>query len=362
MSLILLLTAGLFLRVLLAFQAADPGFAVKNRIYITTLASAPEFTPETGHQFYAQTLDRLRALPGVKNAAVTNRLPLTPVNPDCVSESGRDPVPTTTSTVSPGYLGTMRIPLAGGRDFSADDRPDGPPVAIVNEALARRLWPGQTPIGKRLLLGCHDPRPMEVAGVARDARVVSLGEAPKPHVYRAFAQDYGGIENIPIETASDAGGMLETVRKTVAGGAAGARIYGVRPLRDWVDRSYWQVRWEVCLLGTFGGLALLLAAIGLYGVVAYHVTLRTREIGIRMAIGGQPADVLRMVLRRGLALTLVGVGIGLAASVGLARAMARLLYNVSPTDLPTYATVSVLWLAVAFAACYLPARRAWTLP
>lgn len=361
LSLVLLLTAGLFLRVLLAFQAADPGFAVKNRIYITTLASAPEFTPETGRQFYAQTLDRLRALPGVKSAAVTNLLPLTPINPDCVSETGRDWVPATTSTVSPGYLGTMRIALVSGRDFSTWDRPPGlswQPVAIVNEALAKRLWPGQTPIGKRLLLGCHDPRPMQVVGVARDARVVSLGETPKPHVYRAFAQDSGGIENILVETASDAGALLETVRKTVTASAAGARIYGVHPFSEWIDRSYWQVRWEACLLGAFGGLALLLAAIGLYGVAAYHVTLRTREIGIRMALGAQPSDVLRMVLRQGLALTLVGVGIGLAASVGLARAMARLLYGVSPTDLPTYAAVSLLWLTVAFAACYLPARRA----
>jgi putative ABC transport system permease protein len=248
--------------------------------------------------------------------------------------------------------------LAGGRDFSAADRPDGQPVAIVNAALAKRLWPGQTPIGKRLMLGCHDPSTLQVVGVARDARLVSLGEAPKPHVYRAFAQDSGGIQNIMVETASDAGAQLETVRKTVTASAAGARIYGVRPLSEWIDRSYWQVRWEVCLLGVFGGLALLLAAIGLYGVVAYHVILRTREIGIRMAVGAQPADVLRMVLRQGLGLTLLGVGIGLAASVGLARAMARLLFGVSPTDPPTYAVVALLWLAVAFAACYLPARRA----
>ena len=358
LSLVLLLTAGLFLRVLFTFQSADPGFAAKNRIYVTALASAPEFTPETGRQFYAQTLDRLRALPGVKSAAIANLLPLTPVNPDCASETGRDPVPATTSTISPGYLETMRIPLAGGRDFNAADGPDSPPVAIVNQALAKRLWPGQTAIGKRLLLGCRHPQALEVAGVAGDARVESLGEAPKPHVYRAFAQDSGGIQNIMIETALDAGVQLETVRKTVTASAAGARIYGVRPLRDWVDRSYWQVRWEVCLLGAFGGLALLLAAVGLYGVMAYHVTLRTREIGIRMAIGAHPADVSRMVLRQGLHLTLVGVSIGLATAVGLARALARLLFGVSPTDLPTYAAVALLWMAVAFAACYWPARRA----
>jgi putative ABC transport system permease protein len=358
LSLVLLLTAGLFLRALLSFQAADPGFAVNDRTYVTTLASAPEFTPQTSRQFYAQTLDRLRALPGVRSVAIANLLPLTPVNPDCVSETERDPVQATTSTVSPGYLGTMRIPLIAGRDFGSADRPDGPAVAIVNEALVRRLWPGQTPIGKRLLLGCHDPQPLEVVGVARDARVVSLAEAPKPHVYRAFAQDSGGIQNILVETASGAGPTPETTRKTIAAAGAAARIYGVHPLREWIDRSYWQVRWEVSMLGAFGGLALLLAAIGLYGVVAYHVTLRTREIGIRMAVGAQPSDVSRMVLCQGLALTLVGVGIGLAASVGLARTMARLLYGVSPTDPPTYIAVSLLWLAVAGAACYLPARRA----
>jgi len=161
-----------------------------------------------------------------------------------------------------------------------------------------------------------------------------------------------------VETGGDAGAALETVRKTVIASSSGARIYGVRPLSEWVERSYWQVRWEASMLGVFGGLALLLAAVGLYGVVAYHVTLRRREIGIRMAIGAQAGDVLRLVLSQGLRLTLAGVGLGLLASAGLARGMARLLYGVSPTDLLTYAAVSVLWLAVALGACYLPARRA----
>jgi len=155
--------------------------------------------------------------------------------------------------------------------------------------------------------------------------------------------------------------MPETVRKALAPlsvGNTGVRIYGVTALSEWVDRSYWQVRWEVSMLGAFGCLALLLAGVGLYGVVAFHATLRTREIGIRMAVGAQPRDVLRLVLRQGLSCALIGVGIGLLASMGLARVMARLLYGVSPTDLPTYAAVSVLWLSVALAASYLPARRA----
>jgi predicted permease len=358
LSMLLLLTAGLFLRTLIAFQSADPGFAVNNRLYVTALASAPEFTPATGLEFYAATQARLRAMPGVRNAAITNLLPLTPINPDCVAESGHDPIPATSSTIGPGYLRTLRIPLVAGSDFGAAVRPDGPPMAIVNQALAHRLWPGQTAIGKRILIGCREPGAMEVIGVARDARLESLGEAPIPHVYRAFSQNYGGVQNIVVETTSDPGAMLETVRKAILASSAGARIYGVRPLSEWVDRSYWQVRWEASMLGMFGGLALLLAAVGVYGVVAYHASLRTREIGIRMAIGAQPGDVLQMVLRQGLRLTLIGVGIGLLATAALARGMARLLYGVSPTDLPTYATVSLVWLAVALAACYLPARRA----
>ena len=358
LSLVLLLTAGLMLRVLMAFETADPGFGVANRAYITTLASAPEFTPETGRQFYMQALERLRTLPGVRNAAVTNLLPLTPVNPDCVSENGRDSVPATFSTISPGYLAAMRIALVSGRDFTSADQTDGQPAGIINEALARRLWPGQAATGKRLLVGCHNPSSLRVVGVARDARLESLGEAARPHVYRAFAQDYGGVQNILVETAANGGPRLETFRRTVAAMASGARIYGVHPLAEWIDRSYWQVRWEVSMLGAFGGLALLLAGIGLYGIVQYHVTLRTREIGIRMALGARPGEVRRMILRQGLGLTLVGVAVGLAASVVVARAMARLLFGVSPTDLVTYAAVSTLWLAVACAACYWPARRA----
>ncbi len=359
LSLVLLLTAGLFLRVLIEFEGADPGFAVDDRLYTTTLASAPEFTPESGRQFYAGTLERLRALPGVKSAAITNLLPLTPVNADCASADGRDPVQATASTVSASYLGTMRIGLDAGRDFDSGDLPGGPAVGIVNQALARRIWPGQTAVGKRLWLGCHDPQPLRIVGVSRDARVVSLGEAPKPHVYRNFAQDSGGMQNIVVETASGSGtAMMETVRKAVTASSGAARIYGVRPLREWVDRSYWQVRWEAAMLGAFGGLAMVLTAVGLYGVATYHVTARTREIGIRMAVGAQPAEVMRMVLRQELILTLAGIAIGLGVSAVLTRAIGRMLYGVSPTDPSTYVAAALLWVAVSLAACYLPARRA----
>jgi hypothetical protein len=210
-SLVLLLTAGLFLRALLRLQDADPGFAVRNRLDANTYVSPPEFTVESGRQFYSRTLDKLRALPGVKSAAVTDWLPLQPINPGCAAqlgrngEPGRDKFPATTNNViSSGYLTTMRIPLLAGRDFTAADVPGGAPVAIVNETLARRLWPNQLAIGQHLLIGCHDAATVEVIGVARDSKFQSLGLPTLPHVYRPFSQEYGGgLQTIVVETATD---------------------------------------------------------------------------------------------------------------------------------------------------------------
>jgi predicted permease len=358
LSMLLLLTAGLFLRTLLAFETADPGFAVKNRLYVTLLASQPEFTPRSALQFYGRTIEHLRGMPGIKNATVTNLLPLTPINPGCVAAPGYHPMPATSSVISPRYLATMRIPLVAGRDFAVTDVGDSLPVAIVNQTLAERLFPHGSPIGQHLNWGCQESRSLEVIGVAHDARVVSLGERPTPHVYLACSQNCGGVENIIVETAADAGAMLEPVRKAIIAANSGARIYGVHPLSEWVDRSYWQVRWTASMLGAFGGLALILAAVGLYGVVAYHVSLRTREIGVRMAIGAQPGDVLRLILRQGLGLALAGAALGWLLAVLLGRALSRMLYGVSPTDLPTYTAVTLVWIAVGLAACYLPARRA----
>jgi predicted permease len=358
-SLVLLLTAGLFLRVLLRFQDSDPGFTIANRLFATIYVSPPEFTVETGRQFYTEALDRIGALPGVKHAALVDWLPLQPINPGCASQLGGEPFPTTSNSIDAGFLTTMRIPLVAGRNFAASDRPDGPPVAIVNESLAHRLWPHEAAIGKRVLLGCRGPALLEVIGVARDSKFRSLGEVPLPHVYRAFSQTYsGGLQTLLLETASDPGSLAESVRKAVMATNPAVRLYGIRTLREHLRQSYWGLRFEASALAIFGGLALLLAAVGLYGVLAYHVALRTREFGIRMAIGARRQDVFRLVFRQGLQLTMIGVALGIAFSLMLARVLANLLYGVSPTDFTTYALTALLWLVVAVAACYFPARRA----
>jgi len=358
-SLVLLLTAGLFLRVLLRFEDTDPGFAIANRLFATIYVSPPEFTVETGRQFYAQALDRISGLPGVKHAALIDWLPLQPINPGCAAQPGGETFPATSNSIDAGFLATMRIPLLAGRNFDTSDRPDASPVAIINESLAHRLWPQETAIGKRVLLGCRGPVVLEVIGVARDSKFRSLGEAPLPHVYRPFSQTYsGGLQTLLVETASDPGSLADPIRKAVMATNPAVRLYGIKTLREHVYQSYWGLRFEASALVIFGALALLLAAVGLYGVLAYHVALRTREFGIRMAIGASRQDVFRLVFRQGLKLTMIGVALGLALSVGLARLLANLLYGVSPTDPATYMLTALLWLAVAVAACYFPARRA----
>jgi predicted permease len=361
LSLVLLLTAGLFARATLRFRNTDPGFATGNRLFAPVLVPQPQFTAASGRSFYDQTLNRLRLLAGVRSAALTTRLPLyaAGMESSCVARDTDRPATATTMTVGTGYLNTMRIALLEGRDFSVADQADGPPAAIVNQTLARRLWPNESATGRSLLFGCDHARILKVVGVARDSRIRSLNEVALPHVYLPFSQAYdGGIVFIVIETAVDPGSLRETVRKTLVSSHPDFRTYGVKRLSESLDASFWQVRFEVWVLGVLGMLALVLAAVGMYGVMAYHVTARTREIGIRMAMGAQPVDVFRLVIAQGVRVTLAGIAAGLILSAIAARLLASLLYGVSPTDAATWATAVAVWLIVAPLACWLPARRA----
>jgi predicted permease len=360
LSLILLLSSGLFLRSIYRMRAADPGFAVRNRFYVLTFVSAPEFTEATGLQFYQQTLERLGNLPGVRSAALTRFLPLmaTGQENDCVSADGSSPFTATVGVISPGFLSTMQIPLLKGRDFSATDTASSPPVVLVSQNLAKRLWPGRSATGQHLRFGCANGTTAEVVGVVRDTNIRTLGEAPQPHFYRPFAQRYTGLATLVVETFPDATGVATAIRAAIRAESAGARIYALDSLATHVERSYWAVRWESSVLILFGMLALVLAAVGLYGVMAFHVTQRTQEIGLRMALGARSASVYRLILREGMKITLLGVVFGIFASAGLTRLLARFLSGLNPTDPLTFAGTSLLWIGVALLACYLPARRA----
>jgi predicted permease len=363
LSLTLLLCAGLFLRSIYRMRAAEPGFAVQHRLYALTYISAPEFTQASGLQFYEQTIERLRALPGIRNAAVTRFLPLmiTGAETDCISTGTTSPFNATFGVVSPSFLTTMQIPLLEGRDFTADDRPSSPPVVLVSQALAQHLWGKADVVGQHVQFGCDNPTTAEVVGVVRDTKVGSLGEPPQAHFYRPFAQRYTGLATVVVETSVEPESAARTVSSLIRSESSGVRIYDLQPVATQIERSYWIIRLETTVLVIVGSLALVLAAVGLYGVVAFHATQRTQEIGLRMALGATPGEIHRLILFRGMKITLAGVLIGIAVSAGLAPLLARFLSGLSPVDPLTFAASAALWVGVALLACSLPARRAMRL-
>ncbi len=301
---------------------------------------------------------QLKNLPNVRNAGLTYLLPLTTIGFGCVSTPLDKPIAATNGAIDPNFLPTMNMPLLAGRNFTALDTPNSPQVAIVNQTLARRLWPNESVIGKHVLVGCDDRTSAEIIGVVKDFKVRSLTEAPHAHIYLPFAQRYTGLANIVIETEGSPTAAIDTLRKFFLNSSSGLRIFQMGTLQEHVNGSFWQTKWEASLLATFGMLALLLASVGLYGVIAYHVTARTREIGIRMAIGAQRRDVFQLVLRQGLTLTLIGVVLGLLLAVAVSRLIATFLYGVSGTDPLTYTASAALWICISLLACLLPARRA----
>jgi predicted permease len=359
LSLLLLLCAGLFLKSILRIRDVNPGFAVQNRLYAWTYISPPEFTPQTGRQFYADAVQRLRSLPGVRNAGLTHFLPLRlDEGSDCVSGDGRPPLDAAHGTIGPGYLEVMNIPLLEGRDFSVADAPNGPAVVIINQTLAHRLWPHRNAVRRRIFVGCEKPEAAEVVGVARNSKGLSLGEGPRPYFYRLFSQNYTGLATIVVHTDGNPLSMAETIRRSLLEGSKGVEIYALDTMAHHVEQSYWQTRWIASLLAIFGALALALAAVGLYGVIAYWVTQQTHEMGVRMALGAQKVDVLAMVIKKGFRLTLAGVAFGIVGALALTRFLASLLYGVKPTDPLTFVAASLILVSVALLACYIPARRA----
>jgi predicted permease len=263
--------------------------------------------------------------------------------------------------VVPGYFDAMGMALEAGRDFKAADQPGSPRVVIVNQTLARRYWPNDTAIGKTVWLGCDLKRPRtmaEVVGVARDARYGSLDEAPRSFVYSAFAQGWVGFMAVTVHTAGDPADFGGPLRGVLQDLDPHLRIYEMSTLEAMTSQSLWQVRWQAWLLGSMGMLAIILASVGLYGVVADTVAQRTREIGVRMAMGAQKADVLWMVLGRGLRLTAIGIGIGLVLSALVTRFLGAFLYGLSPLDAVSFSSAALFWIATAKLSSYLPARRA----
>jgi predicted permease len=363
LSLISLVAAGLFLRSLRDAQTMDTGFETRGVLVMTFNLGREGYTPERGQLFYRQVAERIAGLPGVQGAAVAQNPPLAggflrSVFPEGMDTTTQDRILVQVNSVSPGYFETIGIPLARGRTFAETDITGSPLVVVINETMAERFWPGQEAIGKRFKF-FGDQEFTTVIGIARNAKYNGVAEDPIPFIYQPLRQNYTPQASLHVRGASDAGLLAAPVRQAVLAIDPTLSVFNVRTLDEQVSESLAPLRTNVIMLVVFGALALLLASVGLYGVANYSVTLRTREIGVRMALGAQPSSVLRLVLGNGLLLVGIGLALGLVVALGLTAAIPReLLPNVSPRDPLTFIGTSLLLGGVALLASYIPARRA----
>ncbi|HEX6802187.1 MAG TPA: ABC transporter permease [Terriglobales bacterium] len=377
LSLVLLVGAGLLIRTLWNLRGVNPGFEPEHVLTMSVGVAETDYsTPEQEWAFLDEVLRRVRALPGMKAAGVTDSLPLTgggSIQP--VAVEGQPAVDMShqpevgVRVVSPGLMDAMRIPLMRGRRFSESDTATSNQVLIISEAMARQFWPNENPIGKRLALTFSSDKMREVVGVIGNVKDEGLdSKAPESMVYYPMSQltwpseRFGKFHSFPLQmavrTEMNPADATAGIRAAIHAVSANTPILDVKTMDDWVSESIAPQRFNMILLATFAGLALLLASVGIYGVLAYAVRRRVREIGVRMALGAQIEDVLRMILVEGLKPTLAGVAIGLAAAVALSRVLSTLVFGVKATDVTTFATVSVILVSVGLLASILPAYRA----
>jgi len=365
LAIVLLTGAGLMVRSFVNYLRVDPGFDPKNLLtleYRVPRNKYPE--PKQQQQFHEQVVARVSALPGVESAATVMSVPHGAgigesgfVLPDrAAPPEGQEPRAQVNRTDG-NYFRAMRIPLLKGRVFSAQDQPDAPRAIVINQTMARRFWPNEDPIGKQVHLLSPDVQ-ATVIGVVGDIKHFSLDEPELSQLYLAYAQRPDIFASLVVRTSGDALGFSNAVRGAIWSIDKDQPVWKVRTMEFLLDRSLGGQRFMVRLLGVFSLLALALAAVGIYGAMSYAVSQRTNEIGIRMALGAQTGDVLRMVIGQGMALAMTGVAIGLLAALGLTRLMANQLFGVSATDPLTFTGIALLLISVALLACYLPAQRA----
>ncbi len=364
LALITLVGAGLFLLSLRNAQRIDPGFDTSNLVMMDFNLGTQGYDQAHGLQFQRDVVERVRALPGIRGAAIANFAPLFGGGfARSVFPEGRDQdqqrsgILVQVDPIAPGYLATMGIPIVSGRDLDESIRADGPKVVVINQTMAKKFWPGEDAIGKRFKF-FGDKDYTQVIGVARDSKYNGIGEDPTPFLYEAMVQAYDPAGTLLVRASGNPAAAIASVRKAVQ------ELDPHLPLRDVftfdkvLDQALWAPRMAAGLLTLFAALALLLASIGIYGVMAYAVGQRVREIGIRMALGAKPEDVLRLILRHGLAVVGVGLAIGLVIAFASARLISNLLYGVNASNPLTFGLITVILAAVGLVACYFPARRA----
>jgi putative ABC transport system permease protein len=365
-SLMLLACAGFFIRSFQNSARVDMGFRVENVLLMSMDVGLQGYTEQRGQQFYRQLSDRVKALPGVRSAAISSMIPMgydaniiSIYLPEHASSDKSQVESSLSDSVQPAYFGAAGVPVIQGREFTAADTSTAPSVAIINEAFAKKIWPGQNPIGKTFQKEKNGPV-IQVVGMTRTGKYMFLYESPQPYVYFPYEQNYNSTATLFIHTDGDPLRQIEPVREQVRRLDSALPVYGVTSMDAHVHygKPLLPARLGAILVGAFGILGLALAAVGVYGVVSFSVSQRTQELGLRTALGAQRSDVLNLVLRQGLGLALVGVSIGLVLALALARAIRVVLYGVTSTDYLTLVLVSVLLFAVAFVASYIPALRA----
>ncbi len=372
LSLALLIAAGLFLRSLNQRQRVSPGFDTDKLLTATLNINLLRYKKPQSREFYRQVVESVAALPGVEAASLARVVPIsgngrtTPFVVEGQNEAelsnrrnaGEDELQIVgVNIVSTKYFQTMGIALQRGRDFAAQDDENAPSSAIINESFARRYFAGADPVGQRLRFGGSQNPWSEIIAVVRDSKYRTLSEDPLPYAYQPLAQHHETGMTLQVRTANPSG-LIAAVRQTVQALEKNLPLDDLHPLAVLLDGALYPARMGAILISVFGGLALLLAAVGLYGVMSFAVSQRTREIGVRMALGAQSHDVLGLVVRQGMTLVAIGLGLGLCGAWALTRWLSSFLFGIGATDPPTFVAVVLLLSSAALLACWIPARRA----
>ncbi|HKW57098.1 MAG TPA: ABC transporter permease [Candidatus Acidoferrum sp.] len=363
LALVALVGAGLFLRSMQQAQEYNPGFESKNLFQYNFDLAALRYDENHGQQFFRDVLERVRTVPGVADATISSNGILGGGIAGTVFREGEQTDPNNRGTlvtlddVTPGYFQALRIPFYSGRDFTDFDRSDTTPAVIVNKAMADMMWPNQNPLGKHFFI-VVDPNKYEVVGLVGTTLVGAVGEDPQPVAYFPLRQQYAPAGAIVVRTSGNPEGVMGSVRTKVNELDRNLALTNGLTITQLLGQGLWAARMGAALLGLFGVLSLILASIGIYGVLSYSVTQRTTEIGIRVAMGAQPGQVLALVIWQGMLFAAAGVAFGVVVALPVSRFASTLLYGVRTYDPVTYVVVSLVLLAVAFVACFVPARRA----
>ena len=364
LSVIVLVGAALCVRSLRNWHATDIGFDPAKVLVMSADVSLSGYNAERGRRFYSDLVERVQRVPGVEAVSLATQIALGDGFGAVMRAEGYVPKPgedisSDFNQIGPDYFRVMRIPLLDGREFAQSDAPTTPPVAIINQTAARRFWPGQSAVGRRVIVGrAPDETIREVVGVVKDSKYRRMDEELRPAVFIPFLQRYRGDMTLHVRTTGEPRTVLPAVRREAQALDASVPLYNIRTLEEQKSSSLYTSRLAATLLTVFGLLALLLAAVGVYGVMAYTVNRRTREIGIRLALGAQGHEVRRLVMVEGTTIVTIGLALGVGGALAATRLVESFLYGVTPTDPVAFGGATLLLAVVALLANYVPTRQA----